>query len=149
MIFVFILQVASIVRGYYFKIIEIRDKPQYDNFFNISQHQVSQFTLVNYRLSICGWAIYFLKVGLNLVSGICRGIPERVYPFNKGVCRNLYLFCCARSSIYRMEPLPTAEELEEKSRPYTCFDVVSCRCCWCWGYGTFVISNIFPEVWCN
>ncbi|KAI3451386.1 hypothetical protein Pfo_008051 [Paulownia fortunei] len=58
-----------------------------------------------------------------------RGIPERVYPFNKGVSRNLYLFCCARSSMYRMEALPTAEELEEKSRPYTCFDVLSCRCC--------------------
>ncbi|KAH6755932.1 DHHC-type zinc finger family protein [Perilla frutescens var. hirtella] len=58
-----------------------------------------------------------------------RGIPERVYPFNEGVRRNLYLFCCARSSMYRMERLPTAQELEEKSRPYTCYDVVSCRCC--------------------
>ncbi|XP_042030083.1 protein S-acyltransferase 10-like isoform X2 [Salvia splendens] len=62
-----------------------------------------------------------------------RGIPERVYPFNEGVCRNLYLFCCARSSssssMYRMERLPTAQELEEKSRPYTCYDVLSCRCC--------------------
>ncbi|KAH8503174.1 hypothetical protein H0E87_014471, partial [Populus deltoides] len=25
-----------------------------------------------------------------------RGIPERVYPFSKGVCRNLYDFCFAR-----------------------------------------------------
>ncbi|KAL7143726.1 hypothetical protein ABFS83_08G211800 [Erythranthe nasuta] len=58
-----------------------------------------------------------------------RGIPERVYPFHKGVCRNLYLFCFGRSSIYRMEALPTAEELEEKSRPYTCCDILSCRCC--------------------
>ncbi|KAL1536880.1 protein S-acyltransferase [Salvia divinorum] len=59
-----------------------------------------------------------------------RGIPERVYPFNEGVCRNLYLFCCARSSsMYRLERLPTAQELEEKSRPYTCYDVLSCRCC--------------------
>ncbi|KAL8046918.1 hypothetical protein ABFX02_08G205300 [Erythranthe guttata] len=58
-----------------------------------------------------------------------RGIPERVYPFHKGVCRNLYLFCFGRSSMYRMEALPTAEELEEKSRPYTCCDILSCRCC--------------------
>ncbi|KAK6119941.1 hypothetical protein DH2020_046316 [Rehmannia glutinosa] len=58
-----------------------------------------------------------------------RGIPERVYPFNKGVCRNLYLFCFAKSSMYRMEPLPTREELDEKAKPYTCFDVLSCRCC--------------------
>ncbi|KAI5684038.1 hypothetical protein M9H77_05266 [Catharanthus roseus] len=58
-----------------------------------------------------------------------RGIPERVYPFSKGVCRNLYDFCCARGGLYKMERLPTALELEEKSRPYSCCDVLSCRCC--------------------
>lgn len=58
-----------------------------------------------------------------------RGIPERVYPFSKGVCRNLYEFCCARSSITNLERLPTALELEEKSRPYSCFDFLTCRCC--------------------
>ncbi|XP_073060708.1 protein S-acyltransferase 10-like [Primulina eburnea] len=59
-----------------------------------------------------------------------RGIPERVHPFNKGVCRNLSLSCCTKTgSMYRMEALPTAAELEEKSRPYTCSDVLSCRCC--------------------
>ncbi|KAM7516074.1 hypothetical protein LguiA_005657 [Lonicera macranthoides] len=58
-----------------------------------------------------------------------RGIPERVYPFSKGVCRNLYNFCCARNSIYTMESLPTAQQLEEKLKPYTCLDVLSCRCC--------------------
>lgn len=58
-----------------------------------------------------------------------RNIPERVFPFSKGVCRNSYEFCCARSSMYKMEPLPTAQELEEKSRPYTCSHVLSCRCC--------------------
>ncbi|XP_030535818.1 protein S-acyltransferase 10-like [Rhodamnia argentea] len=58
-----------------------------------------------------------------------RGIPERVYPFSKGACRNLYYFCCARSSIYDLERLPTAQELEEKSRPFTCLDVFTCRCC--------------------
>ncbi|KAF3440375.1 hypothetical protein FNV43_RR18659 [Rhamnella rubrinervis] len=58
-----------------------------------------------------------------------RGIPDRVYPFSKGVCRNLYNFCCARSDEYSLEPLPSAQELEEKSRPYTCMDTVTCRCC--------------------
>ncbi|XP_024968249.1 protein S-acyltransferase 10-like isoform X2 [Cynara cardunculus var. scolymus] len=58
-----------------------------------------------------------------------RSIPERVYPFSKGVCRNLYRFCCARSSIYRMEALPSAEEVAQMSIPYSCFDVLSCRCC--------------------
>ncbi|XP_012491456.1 protein S-acyltransferase 10 isoform X2 [Gossypium raimondii] len=58
-----------------------------------------------------------------------RGIPERVYPFSKGVCHNLYDFCCDGSNIYSLEPLPSAQELEEKSRPYTCLDVLTCRCC--------------------
>ncbi|XP_041019728.1 protein S-acyltransferase 10-like isoform X1 [Juglans microcarpa x Juglans regia] len=58
-----------------------------------------------------------------------RGIPERVYPFSKGICRNLYGFCCVRSSIFIKESLPTPQEIEEKSRPYTCYDVVTCRCC--------------------
>lgn len=58
-----------------------------------------------------------------------RSIPERVYPFSKGVCRNLYRFCCARMSIYRMEALPSAEEVAQMSIPYSCFDVLSCRCC--------------------
>ncbi|KAL6133326.1 hypothetical protein ACLB2K_065563 [Fragaria x ananassa] len=58
-----------------------------------------------------------------------RGIPERVYPFSKGACRNLYEFCCLQSSKYRMESVPTALELEDKARPYTCTDVVTCRCC--------------------
>ncbi|GAB4847599.1 hypothetical protein Ancab_026661 [Ancistrocladus abbreviatus] len=58
-----------------------------------------------------------------------RGIPERVYPFSKGVGRNLYNFCFARTSIYRLEALPSAHELEAKARPYTCHDVLSCRCC--------------------
>ncbi|XVE87499.1 hypothetical protein DITRI_Ditri18aG0122600 [Diplodiscus trichospermus] len=58
-----------------------------------------------------------------------RGIPERVFPFSKGVCRNLYDFCCVRSSLYSLERLPSAQELEEKSRPYTCLDVLTCRCC--------------------
>ncbi|KAL7223756.1 hypothetical protein ACSBR1_025248 [Camellia fascicularis] len=58
-----------------------------------------------------------------------RGIPERVYPFSNGACRNLKDFCCARSGVYKLEPLPTTQELEEKARPYTCMDVLSCRCC--------------------
>ncbi|XWS33923.1 hypothetical protein CRYUN_Cryun22dG0124700 [Craigia yunnanensis] len=58
-----------------------------------------------------------------------RGIPERVYPFSKGVCSNLYYFCYVRSSIYSLESLPSDQELEEKSRPYTCLDVLTCRCC--------------------
>lgn len=58
-----------------------------------------------------------------------RAIPERVYPFSKGACRNVYNFCCARTSIYRMEALPSAGEVDQKSVPYTCVDVISCRCC--------------------
>ena len=74
----------------------------------------------------------------------CRGIPERVYPFSQGVCRNLYNFCLARSTYYKMERLPTAQELEEKARPYTCLDALTCRCCW-WllGVGPLVFIVYF------
>ncbi|KAK9230818.1 hypothetical protein WN943_021048 [Citrus x changshan-huyou] len=58
-----------------------------------------------------------------------RGIPERVYPFSDGVCRNLYKLCCVKASVYNLERLPTAQEIEEKSRPYTCLDFLTCRCC--------------------
>ncbi|XP_058098428.1 protein S-acyltransferase 10-like [Magnolia sinica] len=58
-----------------------------------------------------------------------RGIPGRVYPFSKGICRNIYNFCCAHSSIYAIEPLPAAEELQARARPYTCMDILTCRCC--------------------
>ncbi|XP_019172301.1 PREDICTED: protein S-acyltransferase 10-like isoform X3 [Ipomoea nil] len=58
-----------------------------------------------------------------------RGVPERVFPFSKGACRNLYYSCCDRSNIYRMEHTPTHQEIEEKSKPYTCSDVMRCRCC--------------------
>ncbi|XP_052190199.1 protein S-acyltransferase 10-like [Diospyros lotus] len=58
-----------------------------------------------------------------------RMIPERVYPFSKGAFRNLYNFCCIRSSIYRLERLPTAQELEENSEPHRCLNVVCCQCC--------------------
>lgn len=61
--------------------------------------------------------------------GVCRGIPERVYPFSDGICRNLYKLCCVKASVYNLERLPTAQEIEEKSRPYTCLDFLTCRCC--------------------
>ncbi|CAI8601159.1 unnamed protein product [Vicia faba] len=54
-----------------------------------------------------------------------RAIPERVHPFSKGVCKNIYSFCCS----YSFEPIPTPQEIEEKSRQYTCSDVTTCRCC--------------------
>ncbi|KAH0463071.1 hypothetical protein IEQ34_007653 [Dendrobium chrysotoxum] len=58
-----------------------------------------------------------------------RGIPERVRPFSKGICWNLYNFCCSLDSIYNLEAVPTLEELEERARPYTCTDMLTCRCC--------------------
>ncbi|XP_073002395.1 protein S-acyltransferase 10 [Typha latifolia] len=57
-----------------------------------------------------------------------RGIPSKVYPFNQGICRNIYTFCCARDK-YVLEAVPTAEELQARARPYTCNDIISCRCC--------------------
>lgn len=54
-----------------------------------------------------------------------RSVPERVHPFSKGVCRNIYNFCCS----FGLERIPTPQEIEENSRPYTCLDVATCRCC--------------------
>lgn len=58
-----------------------------------------------------------------------RRIPERVHPFSKGACKNIYNFCCSNESIYTMEAVPTVEELEARARPFTCVDIISCRCC--------------------
>ncbi|KAG7539571.1 Palmitoyltransferase DHHC domain [Arabidopsis suecica] len=55
-----------------------------------------------------------------------RNIPERVHPFSRGMCRNIYKVCCGSDNL---EPLPTAYEVEQKSRPYTCLDLFKCRCC--------------------
>lgn len=86
-----------------------------------------------------------LQVKLYFASqnSICiyRTVPERVYPFSRGVCRNLYNFCCARTSITHMERLPTTLEIEEMSRPYTSCDFLTCRCCW--AGGLCLISNSY------
>ncbi|KAI4381813.1 hypothetical protein MLD38_007851 [Melastoma candidum] len=58
-----------------------------------------------------------------------RGVPDKVYPFSKGICQNLYKFCCARGGEYYMEQMPTQLELGELARPYTCLDLLTCRCC--------------------
>ncbi|KAL1199756.1 Protein S-acyltransferase 10 [Cardamine amara subsp. amara] len=55
-----------------------------------------------------------------------RNIPERVHPFSRGILRNLNSVCCGN---YNLDSLPTAYELEDKSRPYTCLDMLKCRCC--------------------
>ncbi|XP_026655992.1 protein S-acyltransferase 10-like isoform X2 [Phoenix dactylifera] len=58
-----------------------------------------------------------------------RGIPRSVRLFSKGICRNLYMFCCSCDTMYTLEAVPPREELEARARPYTCLDIMSCRCC--------------------
>ncbi|AQK73429.1 Protein S-acyltransferase 10 [Zea mays] len=58
-----------------------------------------------------------------------RGVPERVLPFSKGICRNLYDFCCSSQKGYILEAVPPSEELEARAARYTCRDVICCRCC--------------------
>ncbi|KAG2660449.1 hypothetical protein PVAP13_1KG027900 [Panicum virgatum] len=58
-----------------------------------------------------------------------RGVPERVHPFSKGICRNLYDFCCSSQKGYILEALPPTEELEARAARYTFRDVICCRCC--------------------
>ncbi|KAG6538661.1 hypothetical protein ZIOFF_003789 [Zingiber officinale] len=58
-----------------------------------------------------------------------RGIPEKVHPFSKGICKNLYTFCCSGHNIRDLEAMPTMEDFQARARPYTCLDVIVCRCC--------------------
>jgi palmitoyltransferase len=58
-----------------------------------------------------------------------RGVPERVHPFSKGICGNLYDFCCSSQKGFILEALPPTEELEARAARYTCRDVICCRCC--------------------
>ncbi|KAI3938418.1 hypothetical protein MKW98_015317 [Papaver atlanticum] len=57
-----------------------------------------------------------------------RGVPAKVFPFSKGICRNVCDFCCTWGK-HNMESVPSLEDLEERARPYTCSDVLCCRCC--------------------
>lgn len=82
------------------------------------------------------WFLQLLTFGF-----LCRGIPARVNPFSGGICRNIFSFCCARSSLHKLEALPSLQELGENARPYTCTDCITCRCCWyimCIGLGNFL-----------
>uniref|UniRef100_A0A0D9VJA4 S-acyltransferase n=1 Tax=Leersia perrieri TaxID=77586 RepID=A0A0D9VJA4_9ORYZ len=58
-----------------------------------------------------------------------RGIPDKVHPFSKGICRNIYSFCFSREKGYDLEAVPPLEELEARAAPYTCRDIICCRCC--------------------
>uniref|UniRef100_A0A0E0MMD0 S-acyltransferase n=1 Tax=Oryza punctata TaxID=4537 RepID=A0A0E0MMD0_ORYPU len=60
---------------------------------------------------------------------IRRGIPDKVHPFSKGICRNIYVFCFSRQKGYDLEEVPPLEELEARAAPYTCRDIICCRCC--------------------
>lgn len=84
-------------------------------------------------LKVQTFTIPYNQYKLQLLStyrkvGKSRGVPERVHPFSKGICRNLYNFCCSRDSPYALESVPRSEELQARARPYTCSDLMSCRC---------------------
>ncbi|KAJ3691296.1 hypothetical protein LUZ61_020460 [Rhynchospora tenuis] len=58
-----------------------------------------------------------------------RGIPAKVHPFSRGICENISAACCSLGGVYKLETMPSIDELEARARPYTCVDIVSCRCC--------------------
>uniref|UniRef100_A0A0E0H4B2 S-acyltransferase n=1 Tax=Oryza nivara TaxID=4536 RepID=A0A0E0H4B2_ORYNI len=58
-----------------------------------------------------------------------REVPSRVHPFSKGICRNLYDLCISKQRGFFLEAVPPLEVLQARARPYTCRDVISCRCC--------------------
>uniref|UniRef100_A0A0E0H4A8 S-acyltransferase n=1 Tax=Oryza nivara TaxID=4536 RepID=A0A0E0H4A8_ORYNI len=57
-----------------------------------------------------------------------REVPSRVHPFSKGICRNLYDLCISKQRGFFLEAVPPLEVLQARARPYTCRDVISCRC---------------------
>ncbi|URD93838.1 zinc finger protein [Musa troglodytarum] len=58
-----------------------------------------------------------------------RGFPSKVHPFSKGIYRNLIAFCCFCDDKHTLEAVPPVEDLEARAQPYTCIDIISCRCC--------------------
>ncbi|THU58475.1 hypothetical protein C4D60_Mb03t14670 [Musa balbisiana] len=58
-----------------------------------------------------------------------RGFPSKVHPFSKGIYRNLITFCCSCDDKHTLEAVPPVEDLEARAQPYTCIDIISCRCC--------------------
>lgn len=64
---------------------------------------------------------------VNLVMS--RGFPSKVHPFSKGIYRNLIAFCCSCDDKHKLEAVPPVEDVEARAQPYTCIDVISCRCC--------------------
>ncbi|KAL8168381.1 hypothetical protein V2J09_009880 [Rumex salicifolius] len=95
------------------------------NFHDISS-PFTYFSQVNY-IVLTNQTTYELVRRRRI--GYMRGIPERVYPFSEGICRNVYNFCCDWRRGHRLERLPTAHELQHKATPYACSDVLCCRCC--------------------
>ncbi|RRT57806.1 hypothetical protein B296_00024066 [Ensete ventricosum] len=57
-----------------------------------------------------------------------RGFPSKVHPFSKGIYRNLIEFCCSCDDKQTLEAVPPVEDLEARAQPYTCIDIISCRC---------------------
>ncbi|KAG8065758.1 hypothetical protein GUJ93_ZPchr0004g40250 [Zizania palustris] len=58
-----------------------------------------------------------------------RGVPGKVHPFSKGICRNLYDLCLSTQKGFVLEAVPPLEVLEARATPYTCRDVICCRGC--------------------
>ncbi|KAG9132328.1 hypothetical protein Leryth_013001 [Lithospermum erythrorhizon] len=91
-----------------------------------------QYLLCWLNLAKCAKQEVFMKVATVILHVVYLGV---LLIFDKGFVDKFSTdpwsvtnFCCLRSRTY-MEPMLTHEEFEEKSRPYTCLDVVSCRCC--------------------
>ncbi|XP_078162744.1 protein S-acyltransferase 10-like isoform X2 [Carex rostrata] len=58
-----------------------------------------------------------------------RGFSEKVQPFSQGICRNLYMFCLSSKKSYLLEPIPSAEELQNRAASHPWLDCIMCKCC--------------------
>lgn len=70
----------------------------------------------------------FLCMILQIIS-FYRGFSEKVQPFSQGICRNLYMFCLSSKKSYLLEPIPSAEELQNRTESHPWLDCIMCKCC--------------------
>lgn len=104
--------------------------------------QIKQPTKLPEGSGYSTWGMEYLGMDSDMLTYYCdqviihscciirRGIPDKVHPFSKGICRNIYVFCFSRQKGYDLEEVPPLEELEARAAPYTCRDIICCRCCW-------------------
>ncbi|GJN21805.1 hypothetical protein PR202_gb09321 [Eleusine coracana subsp. coracana] len=111
------------------------DKAWWKNFVGVVMLAVLIFILI-FLLLLCLFHSYIAltnqttyEVARRRRIFYLRGVPDRVHPFSRGICRNIYDFCSPSQKGFALEAVPPLEELEARAARYTCRDIICCRCC--------------------